>query len=328
MSTQLSDMLLKGNVLQNDALAPGVKIGLINLTPELAKDFQARIPKRQRKLSAKLTERYITDLLASQWPFTADVIKFNTGGEMIDGQHRCAAVLETGMSFPTLVAFNLDPESIIPMDTGKPRRFEDLLNMEEHIENAGYVGTLTRRVLHWQRGNYGQENVARVIDPHFLGVTPSTEQLWTVYRAMKDELIESTRRGLSTSRYFRKSAGPAVFAFSWMLFGRIDLDLRESFFHQLVNGPTHTGPEQPIAQLRRQLVKRWDGERKPNAWQWQHYIFQTWNRIIQGETTSLRRPTAPVWNQVAQPIDPHAEVRGPGWTPLPNIVDLAAAEDA
>jgi hypothetical protein len=320
----LSDML-GDKFLQDDELVPGVKVGLILLTPEIAADFSKRIPRRQRNQSRRLIDKYTTDMLAKKWPFIGDAIRFNSDDELIDGQHRVEGVVETGVSIPTIVVFGLDNDAIVPMDSGKGRRFEDLLTMEEHIENAASVGSLTRRVTHWMLGNYGQENIARVINPEWLNTTPTNEQLWTVYRANKDELIECTRHGLSYSRFFKKSAGPAIFAFSWMLFGKIDVDARESFFHELKEGSGTNTPTPAIGSLRRKLNEKYTRTTKPKPWEWQHFIFQTWNRKLQGETTELRRPSYPAYNTVAKPFDPHADTRGPGWEPLPSVFGRVSA---
>jgi hypothetical protein len=320
----LSDML-GDDYLQDDSLAPGVKIGLILLTPAVAADFAKRVPKRQRKKSKRLIDKYSTDVLAQRWPFIGDAIRFNSNDEMIDGQHRNDVVLETGVSIPTLVVFGLDNDAIVPMDTGKGRRFEELLTMEEHIENAAQVGGLTRRVTHWMLGNYGQESVARVINPQWLNTTPTNEQLWTVYRANKDELIECARHGTSYSRFFKKSAGPAVFAFTWMILGRINVDARESLFHELKNGSGTNPPTPAVNYLRSKLIEKYTRSSKPKPWEWQHYFFQTWNRKMQGESTALRRPSFPAYNTVAKPFDPHAEQRAPGWEPLPSIFGQVGA---
>lgn len=317
MAARLSDMLT--DFLQDDKVAPGVKIGLINLTPEIALDFQKRLPKRQRKRSDRVTEKYNIDMLAKQWPFLADVIRFNKDDEMIDGQHRVQSVIDTGATIPTLVAFNLEPDAIVPMDSGRGRTFTNYLEMEEHVENVSHVAAMTRRTAQWMVGNYGQENIARVANPEFLGVSMSNGQLVTVYKPMKHQLILATKEGLAFSRYFRKSAGPAIFGFSWMIFGAIDIDAREKFFYELKNGAAINGPEQPMNQLRNFLQKQWLGQKKPTAWEWQHYFFQTWNRVIEGSTTGLRRPSFPAWNTVGKPLDPHAALREPGWEPIPNV---------
>lgn len=317
MSAKLSDMLV--DYLEDPILVPGVKIGLIALTPEIAKDFARRLPKRQRKQSKKLIDKYANDIVAKRWPFIGDSIRFNANDELIDGQHRVETVIETGVTIPTLVVFGLESDAIIPMDTGKGRRFEDLLSMEENIEYSGQVAGLTRRVTHWMLGNYGQDSIARVVNPQWLGSTPTNEQLWQVYRENSNELIESTRHGLSYARFFKKSAGPTIFSFTWMLLGRIDLDGRESFFHELKDGPGQNPPVAGITSLRRKLNEKWVVSKKPSAWEWQHYFFQAWNRKVEGVSTELRRPGFPAWNTVAQPLDPHADLREQGWEPLPAI---------
>jgi hypothetical protein len=321
---ELSDML-GDDFLQNDDLVPGVKIGLIMLTPELAVEFEKRIPRRQRRKSPRLVAKYSTDAVANKWPFIGDALRFNTENQLIDGQHRCEVVKQTGVSIPTIIVFGLDNDAIVPMDSGKSRRFEDLLDMEEHIENATQVAGLTRRVTHWMLGNYGTPNVARVLNPQWLNASPTNEQLWTVYRALKDELIESTRQGMSYSRFFKKSAGPLVFSFTWLLLTRIDLDAREKFFHELKDGPGKQPACPAISQLTRKLNEKYAKGSAPTPWEWQHYLFQAWNRMIQGDTKELRRPSFPAHNTVAKPVDPHTDRREPGWEPLPSIFGPVAA---
>jgi len=321
MAAQLSDMLK--NFLQDDELAPGVKVGMLLLTPAIAKDFLARTPQRQRSRSKKTVERYLGDQLSGKWRFLADVIRFNEQDEMIDGQHRCQSVLDSGIAQPTLVAFGLERNAIIAMDSGRPRKFNDQLRMED-VENHASVGALTKMALHWMRGNYADESVARVHNPQFLHVSLSTGTLWDTYEAMSHELIQSARHGLSTSRHFRRSAPAAVFSFCWLLFGRIDLDARERFFNELVEGPSQLGPEYSIAQLRSALTKVRTSKDRLVRWQWLHYFIATWNKMLRNETSGLRLPSEPKWNHLAMPFDPNEMQRGEGWEPLPNITTSRA----
>lgn len=309
-----------------DPRLPGFECTLELITPELAEHYLAKLPNSQSKIQQRsqspgLVDRYSGDMASEQWLFIADVIRFNTIGELVDGQHRLRSIIQSGASEFQLVARGLEPESFAVFDTGRARSFSDLLR-SIGVANVAMISGTTRRVFHWQRGNYGVANVARVPNPQFLGVPASPGKLLETFQNLRKEIQHAGRRGGSLKAQFAtKTAAPAVVAFIYLLFSRLDLDRCEAFFHELQIGPAQVGPEYPIAVLRDRLMREVKaGERGSPDWVWIHFFITTWNKWYEATSMGpLKTPPKAAFNYVARPIDPNAATRPEGWEPLGGV---------
>lgn len=309
-----------------DPRLPGFECTLELVTPELAEFYLGKLPTaqsaiKQRSQSAGLIDRYAGDMASEQWLFIADVIRFNTLGELVDGQHRLRSIIQSGTSEFQLVARGLEPEAYAVFDTGRARSFIDALR-SIGVANVSMVAGTTRRVFHWRRGNYGVANVARVPNPQFLGVPASPGKLMETFHDLRQEIQHAGRRANSLkSQFATKTAPPAVVAFLYLLFSRLDLDRCEAFFHELQVGPAQVGPEYPMAVLRDRLMREVKvGEQASPDWVWIHFFITTWNKWYQAKSMGpLKTPPRSTIQWIAKPIDPNAATRPEGWEPLGGV---------
>lgn len=309
-----------------DPRLPGVEITLELITPELAEHYLSKRPNsqseiKQRNVSDKTVDRYAEDMANEQWPFTGDPVRFNTLGELIDGQHRLLAVAQSGSSEMMIVIRGLTPDTFAVFDTGRARSFTDVL-ASMGISNVAMNAGVTRRVFYWRRGNYGVANVARVPNPGFLGVSASPSLLLETFQESRVEIQAASRRGNSLKAQFApRTAAPAVIAFVYLVLSRLDLERCEGFFHELQFGPAQAGPEYPIFVLRDRLKKHLSpADSASPDWVWLHFFFNTWNKWYKAESMgALKTPSKATFNYVAKPIDPHAAERPEGWEPLGGV---------
>lgn len=321
-----STLLRQPAQVLSDPRLPGIEITLELITPETAEFYLSKLPNsqsaiQQRSLSTKSVDRYSEDMASEQWLFIADVIRFNTIGELVDGQHRLRSIIQAGTSEFQLVARGLEPESFAVFDTGRARSFTDALR-SLGVSNVSMAAGTTRRVFHWRRGNYGVANVARVPNPQFLGVPASPGKLLETFHEMRQEIQQAGRRGGALKAQFAtKTAAPAVVAFIYLLFSRLDLDRCEAFFHELQVGPAQVGPEYPIAVLRDRLMRQVKaGEQASPDWVWIHFFITTWNKWYEAKSMGpLKTPPRSTIQYVAKPIDPNAATRPEGWEPLGGV---------
>lgn len=311
-------MLTRGKTVLVDPRLPGVEVFFELLTPELADLYLSRLPKRQRKQSEATIDRYAGDMASSQWLFIGDALRFNHEEELIDGQHRCRAVSESGVSQMTMVVVGLDPEAIVVFDTGRPRTFTGHLQTEG-VVNASAVATVTKRVFDWKRGNYAVPNIGRVPNAPFIGVPASPSKLLETFETHRDTIQYAAKRGMSAKAGFaNKTASPSVLSFAYLLLGGYDLERRERFFFELEKGPEQNRPEYPMYVLRERMKKQVPvGQSGLPDWVWLHFIFTTWNKWFNAESMGpLRTPARAAYGHVALPVDPFADTRPEGWDPL------------
>lgn len=59
-----------------------------------------------RPVSDFLVEAYERDIRANKWEFNGDSLRFDREGRMVEGQHRCLAIVRAGKPIKTLICFN------------------------------------------------------------------------------------------------------------------------------------------------------------------------------------------------------------------------------
>lgn len=96
----------------------------VNISPALAQSWMGG---KNRTLRIGAVTKYKEDILNGNWKLTHQAIAIDWNGNVIDGQHRLAAIIKSGMSVVMLVAFDSDPETFDILDTGVSRNASDAL---------------------------------------------------------------------------------------------------------------------------------------------------------------------------------------------------------
>jgi hypothetical protein len=103
-----------------------MKFELMNVTPEIARDWldQTRI---NRPLQTHQVKAYARDMRNGGWRPVGDPIRIDRNNNLIDGQHRLSAIVESGVTLPLIVVTGLEPEDQLVLDSGVKRRAGDQL---------------------------------------------------------------------------------------------------------------------------------------------------------------------------------------------------------
>lgn len=83
-----------------------------------------------RPLSAAQVEAFAEAMRRGDWQVTHQGIAIGTDGQVIDGQHRLAAVVEAGIPVTMMVFSDVDPSTFDVLDTGRRRNAADVLAIE------------------------------------------------------------------------------------------------------------------------------------------------------------------------------------------------------
>jgi len=95
------------------------------ITPIIAQKLLGGMRKNYRALKPKTVEKYKRAILAGEWKFNGECIKIDESGIMIDGQHRCHAVVLSKQSIKTWVLYNAKDDIVSSLDCGTVRNFID-----------------------------------------------------------------------------------------------------------------------------------------------------------------------------------------------------------
>ena len=125
---------------------------LIQLTPQLAELLLARnLSNRPVKRNTVL--QYAKDIKEDEFSVTGDTIKISKTGRLLDGQHRCLAVIESNKTINTLLAYGIDEDVFDKIDTGRVRMASDVLSIKG-FDNPIRMAALVKFVINFKAGAY------------------------------------------------------------------------------------------------------------------------------------------------------------------------------
>jgi hypothetical protein len=120
---------------------------IVTMTPDLARMYLERNVDNVPVVQSKV-DRYAEMMATGRWPLTHQGIAFDEFLHMIDGQHRCLAVIKAGVSVQMFVTFNVPRETFAYIDQGRARGAGQVLR----VRNGNLVAAILRVVWRVERG--------------------------------------------------------------------------------------------------------------------------------------------------------------------------------
>jgi hypothetical protein len=99
-----------------------------SITPAIATDILNR-NKNNRPLNERMVLRYAVEMTQGRWMNNGESIIIDWNDNLLNGQHRLYAIVESGKTIESVVVRNVDPASFVTMDTGKKRNAADCLSI-------------------------------------------------------------------------------------------------------------------------------------------------------------------------------------------------------
>lgn len=253
---------------------PGVEVANVMISPEVARQMLG-YNTHNRNEKPVFQTRYAADMVAGNWTWTGEPIRFAADGTLIDGQNRLLALVAAEVTLPFLVIHGLPMEAQEDIDTGAARKFQDVLALRGE-PNATHLAALVRRVAAWEKGRRSSLNSV-VTSYHALSHTlerhPELRDIVNPSRKVADGC------GLT---------GAATGLCMWV-FQQIDQEDSDFFFARLGDGQGLVKGD-PIFELRRTLHESNDKRKGARN---ETYLLaitvKAWNAYRNGETVGLYR---------------------------------------
>jgi hypothetical protein len=121
----------------------GIKVFLAHITPDSAEALLKR-KNRNRTIHLGQLNKIKRSLEQGRWQINGETIIFDDHGNLIEGQHRLRAVLDTGMGIWTLIVHGINFERFKTMGQGSKRTAGDILGI-----NGEKDGRLLAAALRW-----------------------------------------------------------------------------------------------------------------------------------------------------------------------------------
>lgn len=258
-----------------------IQFGRVVLTQPVARRWMARnIEHNRNKKQAKIAG-YRADIKARKWRRTGETIKFDDAGNMIDGQNRVQAFIDSEVeSLVVYVAWNVPRDAFDVIDTGASRTFADVLR-SKNVSSPRYAeAAVIRRIVMWEAGN---PTGVRSGGTGTKYPNPTHTQLADRYAQDAQRFDAAIARGMDMRHAKLGNSTAAGIAF--FLFLQIDAGRCHQFFDEVITG-ANLGQQHPAKVLRDKLLRTTD---TPNE-QLALYI-KAWNAYRKDETLSrLTKP--------------------------------------
>jgi len=122
------------------------------ISPELAEQYLSKNT-ANRTVARRRVSAYASDMKSGRWSFCPAPIVFSKAGDLIDGQHRLLAIIESGATPEMLVMRDAPSECRDTIDSGKTRSAADALAING-VMNSNGISAMSSRILAFER--YGR----------------------------------------------------------------------------------------------------------------------------------------------------------------------------
>lgn len=216
---------------------PPLGVSVVTITPEAAETFLSANT-RNRNVSPQRVENLCRILRTAKWQLTPDAITIDADGLILNGQHRLAASVETGLNIEVLLYVGAEPSVRDVTDTGMKRTFAQVLSMHGKLSatNLAAATSLHYRFAHrllrlapeMAGGGYEQGRTQ--------GNTALDHATLLQWTEDHPEIEESIRLVVSPLRHYlphlKSSAASVIRALTFV----IDPDECEKFMERIIKG--------------------------------------------------------------------------------------------
>lgn len=237
---------------------------MFRMTPEMSQ-MALEMNHGNRPLSEVSVRRYARQM--ETWPLTGSTLVFTKSAKMRDGQHRCAASVQSGHSFDTFVVFGVSDEAFAYMDTGKGRSAGDVLG----IAGVGDANS-TASACRWAYlivNNIVQNSNMRPTNAEILEFAAAHQGIAESVTYCRDNNpLKLVRAGQLAALHY--------------LFSRMDRALADKFIGHVMTGKSLD--EGTMLTLHHRLSENLKAKRKILPVEMAALLIKSWNAIRDGKT--------------------------------------------
>ena len=253
---------------------PRVEAALVTVSPRMAKQWLDDHNTQNRKISRRVVKTYADDILAGNWRLNGQTIIIDEHGDLLDGQHRLAAIVEANKEIQTFVVAGASRSIIGTIDAGKPRAYSDLLTFNGYT-NTNELAAFVRAWAAYKSGHYlNNDKISHAAADQFL--------------LQHEEVITASMSDITASNCpLRLSRKIMRMIYCEIVEAGGDLELFDDFHEQFRFGGV--SPNNP-AMVLRALHERWLTMSKPPSQKTREAItIKAWNNHVLGKQPKTLR---------------------------------------
>ena len=197
-----------------------VTISIEEITPEIAEQYLKNNYKNNRPLKQVSVSQFASDMSDGSFILNPSApLIFSKSGELIDGQHRLRACVQSGCSFKSFVVRGADEKTYEVIDIGNPRSVSDIVGGEYKVE----LQSLARATLATKNGTSGISMSMRGVlnqprrDGKKINEVVSKPATVNEIKANRKNLVECARVGKRMGSVVRKWGVTPYSYFQWLV---------------------------------------------------------------------------------------------------------------
>ena len=223
-----------------------------------------------RKIAIRNYNNLVSDIKGGRFVLNGQTIIVSDTGQLNDGQHRCRAVIDTGIPIPSFMVFGVERASRTTVDLNSVRKSHSFIQMEGG-SNTFQAAAVSASLLIYKRG---------IMSNHGNGVNlPTTSEVVNNYWRNRSEIDEAIR--IVKLKESRELSSINPLAACYIILKRHNPGKVDEFFDMLVYGAGYERTS-PVYVTRRRLIDV-TSLRLPVG-QKMSIIFSGWNAWRLGQT--------------------------------------------
>jgi hypothetical protein len=126
----------------------------ITITPQLARQWlDSTDHSIQRRLSSDHVAYLAKEMKNGHWDLNGQPIQIDKSGNVVNGQHRLNACIESNTPFTSLVVFNVETSAIKTIDEGaRARGISDFLDIRYNAKHSVTAASAIKTIVFWDAG--------------------------------------------------------------------------------------------------------------------------------------------------------------------------------
>lgn len=230
-------------------MSEGIKYEIVSITPMMARKWLDESNFDNRSLNQYRVSKIAHDIKNEKWVFDGTPIRFNGGGNLLDGQHRLSAIIKANKHVKSFVFRGLESCSQNTIDTGKSRSVSDIMHFN------GYVNTTSLSAAARLAIGYREfKGDLKAWDKSKESNSISTQDI--LNEVNKRPLLIKATTSVLPLKYVKKMVGSGTPIFCYFLFAsQSSQHIADSFFQKLENGDDLSASS-PILKLRNEIALR------------------------------------------------------------------------
>jgi hypothetical protein len=234
--------------------------------------------KNNRNVLQTRIKRYAQDMRSGLWITNGETIKIDEDGNILDGQHRLYAVVETGITIECYVIRGLPRSCFNTIDIGAPRSSASIFQIAgyKHYTN---LSAMSKMLYFWRKAQnpFADGSVLTISHAALLESIDN-----------EDELLFQAAAFGDNKNFLKKIIPPRMIGFCFYVFSKKSPDDCIEFFELLNSGePGYEGG--PILFLRDQLLLDVGAKKKMSVKYKCALIFKAFKIFIQKKQVKMLR---------------------------------------